>query len=485
MADLRDRLRALRRSGEGGVPSHFEESAASSPPLDAAATAGSGGTNPSAVATIPPGRSGLPANDLPGLEAALLGAPGEGLSLKDRLERLVAAAARARPRRPEPVSIEDLVPGRSITNERGRFYLVEYDRHLESRYGDVPLSRFRAVTPGSVAVVAGDPELHSFDLGRAVFLDTETTGLAGGAGTAAFLVGVGFIEGDRFVVRQYFMRDYDEEAALLHELAALLATFPFLVTYNGKAFDLPLLESRYRLNRTLFPAASAQHLDLLPPARRLWKLRLESCRLQSLEWALLGMRRSGDVPGEEIPRIYFDYVRRRDARAIARVLDHNRLDVLSLAALTAFACHWVHDEGPEDPRDAYSLGRVFERARLYDRSDQQYRRALKEETGPLRTAALLRLAGRAKRNGDHGAACDLWEEAAAAGSWLALRELAVHHEHRSRDLGAALAAVERGLEADSADQAACARARAEFERRKARLFRKIGFADGAGAADAR
>jgi len=309
---------------------------------------------------------------------------------------------------------------------------------------------------------------------RGGFPDTETTGLAGGAGTAAFLIGVGFVEGDRFVVRQYFMRDYDEEPALLHALAELLASFPFLVTYNGKAFDVPLLESRYRLNRTPFPAATAHHLDLLPPARRLWKLRLESCRLQSLESALLGMRRAGDVPGEEIPRIYFEYLRSRDARGIARVLQHNRLDVLSLAALSAVACQWVHDEGPDDPRDAYSLGRVFERARLYERSDEQYRRALGDEVGPLRTAALLRLAARAKRAGDHSSACDLWEQAAAGGSWLALRELAVHHEHRTRDLDAALAAVDRGLDPSaSARDIASGRVVAEFARRKARLARKM------------
>ncbi|HZJ69827.1 MAG TPA: ribonuclease H-like domain-containing protein, partial [Planctomycetota bacterium] len=181
----------------------------------------------------------------------------------------------------------------------------------------------------------------------------------------------------------------------------------------------PLLETRYRLNRERFPLGQALHFDLLHPARRLWKARLESCRLQSLERALLGVTRRGDVPGEEIPRIYFDFVRRRDGRAMARVLEHNRLDVLSLAALAALACQWVEGGHAEDPRDVYCLGRVLERAALYERSEEQYRRLLTQAPGPVRTASLLRLAARAKKAGQMETAVAYWEEAAQSGDWLA------------------------------------------------------------------
>src|SRR5204862_186621 len=135
-----------------------------------------------------------------------------------------------------------------------------------------------------------------------------------------------------------------------------------IVTFTGRPLDVPLLESRYRLRRERFPLECAVHLDLLHPARRLWTMRLESCRLQSLEVALLGLRRHGDVPGEEIPQIWFDYLRRRDGRALVKVLEHNRLDVVSLAALSGLACRWVEDGWAEDPRDVYSLARVLERA---------------------------------------------------------------------------------------------------------------------------
>jgi hypothetical protein len=400
----------------------------------------------------------------------------ERLSLKARLERLVDVASR-RGRRPEPAALplEELVAGMRVENARGEFFLVESAVHLEVRQGDVPLSRFHAIDPATVGVLTAEPSLGAFDLRRAVFLDTETTGLAGGAGTAAFLIGVGWVDGDRFRVRQYFMRDYHEEAALLLALGEELRRFDRLVTFNGKMFDVPLLDARFRLNRSRFPLAEAPHLDLLHPARRLWKARLESCRLQSLEAGLLGLRRAGDIPGEAIPQVYFDWVRRRDARMLAKVFDHNRQDIVSLAALAVLACQWVEEDRAEDPRDVFSLARVLERARLYGRSEAEYRRALELGPGDLRGPALLRLAWRAKRAGEHERAAALWNEAGEAGEAEAWRELAMHHEHRTRDLDAALRAVGRGIElvapARHRDVRAGHRAQG-FERRRMRLLGK-------------
>ena len=415
-------------------------------------------------------------SDLERLERAMLGteeAGEDGLSLKARLERLVTAASRRGVPPPRRAPLEELVQGHRVQNERGEFFVIENEFHLETRHGEVPLSRFHTVVPGSVGVLTGEPELDTFDLSRAVFLDTETTGLAGGTGTAAFLVGIGFVEGDRFLTRQYFMRDYHEEPALLAGLAGDLRRFEFLVTFNGKMFDVPLLETRYRLDRCRFPLSEAPHLDLLHPARRLWKARLESCRLQMLEAELLGVQRRGDVPGEAIPGIYFDYVRRRDARAMSRVFEHNRLDVVSLAALAVTACRWVEEGSAEDPRDVLSLARVLERARLYERSEAEYRRTIESDRGALRVAALVRLASRAKRAGDHARAADLWCEAAESGDMLALRELAVHHEHRSRDLPTSLAAVERALGLLSSRGPNGGGAQAAFTKRRERLLRKL------------
>jgi uncharacterized protein YprB with RNaseH-like and TPR domain len=423
-----------------------------------------------------------PSPALDRLERELLGnpepGPGEVLTLKARLERLVAVATtkeRERRRAPEPVPLEELVDGMRVPNERGEFFRIDSSVHLEHRHGDVPLSRVRTIAPATVGLLTAEPALERFELQGSVFLDTETTGLAGGAGTAAFLIGLGWFEDERFRVRQYFMRDYHEEPALLHGLAQELGRFERLVTFNGKMFDVPLLDTRFRLNRGSFPLADAPHFDLLHPARRLWKARLESCRLQSLEVELLGLRRSGDIPGEEIPQVYFDWVRRRDARMLARVFDHNRQDIVSLAALAVFACRWLEEDRAEDPRDVYSLARVLERARLYERSEAEYRRALEVGAGALRGKALLRLAWRAKRAGEHARAAELWEEAGEAGEAEGWRELAIFHEHRSRDLDAALAAVERGqaLVAPGGARELRAWHLAEaFERRRARLARR-------------
>jgi uncharacterized protein YprB with RNaseH-like and TPR domain len=408
------------------------------------------------------------------LERDAFGATPEGLSLKQRLERLVAASAGAS-RQPTPVpALEQASPGRVVSNERGQFYLLERALHVDTFHGDVALARLRALPAEALEILAGEAEAMSLDLSRAVFLDTETTGLAGGAGTAAFLIGTGFLEGDHFTVRQYFMRDYNEEPAMLLALASDLARFEHVVTFNGKMFDVPLLEARFRLNRSRFPLSLASHLDMLHPARRLWKLRLESCRLQSLESALLGVTRHADIPGEQIPHAYFRFVRTRDPRAVGRIFDHNRTDIVSLAALLALACQWVHEARAEDARDVLSLGRVFERAKRYERSQAEYRRALEIGEGPLRVAALLRLGSHAKRSGDGAAAEGLWEEAARQGACAAFRELAVYHERRRRDASAALRVVEAALQklADR-DERCCRRALAEFGRRRVRLQARL------------
>jgi uncharacterized protein YprB with RNaseH-like and TPR domain len=456
---LHDKLRRLRRPAEAEP-----EPASAPPPVIASAPA-----------------------SLSRLEERLLGsAAGDGVSLRERLQRLVAVAERRErmrdagtprdgraeggaARRP---GLEEIVDGMRVENERGEFFLMENEVHLESFHGDMSLSRFHTILPGTVGVLTAEDELAEFDLREAVFLDTETTGLAGGAGTAAFLVGVGFVDGDRFKVRQYFMRDYHEEGALLFGLAQDLARFERIVTFNGKMFDLPLLEARFRLNRSRFPLAEVPHFDVLHPARRLWKARLESCRLQSLEAELLGLRRFGDIPGELIPQAYFDFVRRRDARAMKRIFDHNRQDIVSLAAVAILACQWVEEERAEDPRDVVSLGRVLERARLYDRSDAAYRHALRVAEGPLRVQALMRLALRARRAGDLEAALALWREASEAGEPEAFRALAVDHEHRTRDLRAALEATERGLRLLDPGDPRQRRLRDGFRRRRDRLIRK-------------
>jgi uncharacterized protein len=433
-------------------------------------------TMPASAATAAPPAAG--SSDLVSLERSLLGQDGEGLPLKARLERLISVAGMRERRRELPARpLEDVVSGRVVENACGRCYLVEEDRALDEHHGSVPLSRLLAAASSTLGILTGEPGFESFDLSRSVFLDTETTGLAGGTGTAAFLVGLGFVHEGRFVVRQYLMRDYDEEAALLCALSEALAGCSELVTFNGKMFDVPLLESRFRLNRRRFPLTEAVHLDLLHPARRLWKARLESCRLVHLEAQLLGVAREGDVPGDQIPQVYFDFIRGGDARLLGRVIEHNRLDIVSLAALAALACEWVEQGAAEDPRDVLSLARVLERAQDEERSEATYRRAL-EVSAPgrnddVRRASLARLAARAKHVGDVAAALDCWRQAVEAGDLSAFRELAVLQEHYCRDLTAALAVVEQGLRRLAEARDAPAQLRHDLHHRRERLTRRL------------
>jgi uncharacterized protein YprB with RNaseH-like and TPR domain len=173
------------------------------------------------------------------------------------------------------------------------------------------------------------------DVSEWLFLDLETTGLAGGTGTYAFLVGLGRITPEGFHLRQHFLGDLAAERELLAALAPELEAAPLLVTYNGKLFDAPLLETRYRLARMRWPLEERPHLDLLYPARRLWKLRCGSARLLDLEQMILGHARAEDVPGSLIPHLYFDYLRGGDARPLEVVFRHNAEDLLTLAALAA------------------------------------------------------------------------------------------------------------------------------------------------------
>ncbi|MCX6598774.1 MAG: ribonuclease H-like domain-containing protein [Acidobacteria bacterium] len=230
--------------------------------------------------------------------------------LKQRLDRQRSAPV-------EEEFIEDPLPGEEVSSPLGTHW--EAFTHWDNlrRHGSFEISTLSEVAQPNWA-----------------FLDTETTGLAGGAGTLAFLVGVGRLTSRGFTVKQYFSRDFDEEASVLHTLAEDLRDVDTLVTYNGKSFDVPLLETRYTLARQRAPFARMEHLDLLYDARRRWKLRYDSCRLVELETQVFGLERQGDVPGSLIPQLYFEFLRTRQPHRLVPVFRHNALDIVSLACLS-------------------------------------------------------------------------------------------------------------------------------------------------------
>jgi len=368
---------------------------------------------------------------------------------EDSLERQLEYLQRMekRPKRvaaqQAPHGVEHYVDGEVCSNGRGEYFLASQLLPFGRPYGKFCV--------GDVAHADLSP-LELFLNGNnipptssVVYLDTETTGLAGGTGTCAFLIGIGAAEGPGFRVRQFFLRDFTEEKAALAALAEALEPYELIVTYNGKTFDIPLLETRYTLARMKSPFARMVHLDLLHPARRLWKLRLESCQLKNLERELLGIARNGDVPGSEIPQIYFDYLRTRSAKALQPVFFHNALDIVTLAGVAVEVGRAIAGAGDGaacDSRDLFSLSRVLERAGASELARttclQAIARGLPESVEPQ---ALWQLAAQHKRERRYQEAVEIWTKIIHLESRYAVEayeELAIHYEHRVRDANKAL-----------------------------------------------
>jgi uncharacterized protein YprB with RNaseH-like and TPR domain len=318
-----------------------------------------------------------------------------------------------------------------------------------------------------------------------LFLDLETTGLAGGAGTQVFLVGCATLERDELLVRQFLLPGFEHERALLAEVREWAAARDTLVTFNGRSFDVPLIETRYLFHRLPFPLADAPHLDMLHPSRRLWKQRPtiagppldeDSCKLSVLERHLAGVHRVGDVPGFEMPSRYFRYIRDGNAAPLEAVLEHNRIDLISLALVTARAIELV-ERGPSattHPRECLGLGRLYERASMCEHAEASYAHvaSLVARVGrepDVHAEALRRLGVLRRRAGRRSEAADAWAQIVALpGCPAAIRReareaLAIHHEHRSRDLQTARLFV---LDALAEPIAAPHRARAEYRLRR-------------------
>jgi len=306
---------------------------------------------------------------------------------------------------------------------------------------------------------------------RVVFFDLETTGLSGGAGTLAFLAGCGWFEDDSFKVRQFLLSGPAGEHAMLDALTEIFESASLLVTFNGRAFDLPLMETRWAFHRRDCPTGDLPHFDMLPPARRLWRWREDDgdCSLSAIERAVLRFHRVGDVPGFEIPSRYFRFLRTGDAEVIRGVLEHNRHDLISLAAVMAHALRLAED-GPdacETAGEQLALGRLYERAGDRPRALHAYERASESDDFDLGNQALARLALALRREARYDEAAVAWRrilERTPAGGSLGVFErraaeaLAIHHEHRARDLTSAKsyaqslrAAIATGRLADQTD----------------------------------
>jgi uncharacterized protein YprB with RNaseH-like and TPR domain len=332
-----------------------------------------------------------------------------------------------------------------------------------------------------------DAPRAALDPAQWLFLDTETTGLAGGSGTYAFLVGLAWWDAGGLEVEQLFLRDYREEHAVLEALAARMAERRVLVTFNGRSFDWPLLETRYRMTRRIAPASPAAHLDLLHPARQLWRLKLGSVRLIELERQVLGAidwRRDDDIPGALIPQAYFSYLRGDGPEALSQVFRHNQMDLRGLAALATRVLRMVTEpeSASEDALELYGLSRLLERHGSAELARRLFERALAaglpDEADRAARRGLARLA---KREQDFGRATELWEDILgdSRDGLDAYEQLAMYYEHRAAAPERALELTREALEAlrtawqhGNLPPAAFRRLRARFGRRLERLERR-------------
>jgi uncharacterized protein len=344
-------------------------------------------------------------------------------------------------------SIDQVVQGRVHSTQNGDTFIAEKVYSSEYHYGESSLriSRpFDILLDWAYPAAKRDPGFQAdCNPQKIAYLDIETTGLMGGTGTYAFLVGVGRFDGGDFHMAQFFMRDPSEEPSHLLALEEFLSPCDLLVTYNGKSFDAPVLNTRYLAQGWKTPLAELVHLDLLPLARKFWRERLPSRTLGNIETYILGARRTHeDVPGWMIPQIYFDYLRSGDASPLQSVFYHNEMDVLAMAALLNHISKMLEEPpagaGPEI-LDRVGMGRFFEDLGRIEDAVRAYQDCLAgglpEE---LYWDIVQRLSFIKKRQGDFQAALSLWEQAAEHDQLYAHVELAKYYEHRQQEYQKAL-----------------------------------------------
>jgi len=400
----------------------------------------------------------------------------------------------------DPRAVGEVLGGVPIETAHGSCLVIDRRYEADRWHGQVRVADCVVEDGGALQLLDRrlPPPDAPVDPSRVLFLDLETTGLSGGAGTVAFVVGCGSFDDGAFQVRQFLLTSFAAERALLAAVADFVDPASLIVTYNGKTFDLPVMETRWLFHRMEPPFGGKRHFDMLHPARRLWRERRPGggwrdqgddggCSLGALERRLVGFDRVGDVPGFEIPSRYFQFLRTGDSRPLEAVLEHNRLDLVSLAAVVARGARLVEGGAGAcaNARESLAVGKMLERAGRLDAALACYRQSSDGRSPIVRADALLRLAVLMRREGRYEEAAGAWRRIAAldgvtpgieAIRRYALEALAIHHEHRAGDLAAARTFALEALETDERPrgQAAVRHRLARLDRKLARVHEKGG-----------
>ncbi|MFQ6083318.1 MAG: ribonuclease H-like domain-containing protein [Candidatus Aminicenantia bacterium] len=400
----------------------------------------------------------------------------KNLSIKQKLEKLVQIRTdKLTSKKNKQIFFE------KESQEKISFY--EHPFPLSYVYGKVPLKLGLEISGDILYCLSNEPEFEHLDLSSSLFLDLETTGLSGGTGIVPFLVGLGFYQEDHFYIIQYFLGELSEEEELINQLSQFLQEMDFksIITYHGKGFDIPILETRFILNRQPFYLTSLPHLDFLYPARSLWRHKYESCKLSHLAKWLVQAEREDDIPPEEIPWRYFNYLRTGDLSLIEPILYHNEQDILSLLSLVILGAMFFTKEKDlwiGDGADLFGAGKVFERMGNWEGCINYYQKALEQGIpDELALTAKKKLSYFYKKKQNWSEAISLWYDLASSNQMFSFRELAMYYEHREKNFKKAREIVERGLK-QSNELPVCRTGRSiyyqeDFEYRLKRLQRKI------------
>ena len=367
------------------------------------------------------------------------------ISLKEKLRQFDTPRLVTRQSQRPPLAEQlSTIGAEWVENVYGCYILREKLYPASFVYGSRHLGDFFRLTPQSFMQAGGDARYGATYPENVILFDAETTGLAGGSGTCAFLFGIGFIRSKHFIVRQYFMPDFNSEKAMLYDLIREFTNKSCLVSYNGKRFDLPLLQSRLVMNRFSPFSASPLHIDLLYPVRRLWKQQLPSCSLQQVEKSILGIERLGDIPGCEIPGIYFQFLTGGEFDRIPAIFKHNVQDILSMAAILVEIHRVFVGEQSAVVPDSYWLFRILcDIGREEDALTNIESRAAHPSENAVRFQ--LQRADVLKKMERYEEAAAIWTSLLALPQVVeaAFEELAKLYEHVFKNYHQALAIVER------------------------------------------
>ena len=371
----------------------------------------------------------------------------EGLTTKEKLEKLISLTRTG----PHPK------PAKTFLRERGTqpFEVFERQYSPSCRYGRIPVASGLRISGETLALLSRDRAFAGLDLASALFLDLETTGLSGGVGVVPFLTGLAFYREGKFNIVQYLLHELNAEDRMIEELNGFIERMKFesVVSFNGKAFDLPLLETRFILHRKPFPLAELPHLDFLFSARSLWKHKHESCRLFHLSREVLFADRAEDISSAEIPMRYFQYLRTGDFSLIEPILYHNQEDLLSLLGVVIAGALLVSEDRDgdgvadwADGADMFGAARVFEHAGDLKQSVRYLEKALEGRiSGEMAVLAKKKLSYILKKNQSWEKAIALWKDLTPANQLFCFKELAMYYEHKEKNYQEARRLAEEGL----------------------------------------